>query len=247
MATTPLGARLTRTYRRESAALKAAVLRDILDVWPVLDLADVSRTWPALLAALKLILGVRRTQSVAAAETYLRRFRAAEGITTGFRTVRAPAMVADAVDVSLGATGPATIIRSLNKGHSVGDASKLALTTVGGAATRIALDGGRQTVVLTVDDDRQALGWMRVTRPGACAFCAMLASRGPVYKTSRSAGDDTNRFHDHCLCDIEPVYSRATTWPESSRNAHDLWASSTASLSGRDAMKAFRVAYEATL
>lgn len=42
----------------------------------------------------------------------------------------------------------------------------------------------------------------RVTHPnknGPCGFCAMLASRGPVYKTSESAGLRVDRFHANCV------------------------------------------------
>lgn len=42
----------------------------------------------------------------------------------------------------------------------------------------------------------------RVTHPnknGPCGFCAMLASRGPVYKTSESAGLRVDKFHANCV------------------------------------------------
>ena len=35
----------------------------------------------------------------------------------------------------------------------------------------------------------------------------MLASRGPVYKTSESAGLRVDRFHDHDFCTIVPVFT----------------------------------------
>lgn len=50
----------------------------------------------------------------------------------------------------------------------------------------------------------------RVVHPssgGPCGFCAMLASRGPVYKTSTSAGARVSAFHDHCRCTVVPVYT----------------------------------------
>lgn len=59
----------------------------------------------------------------------------------------------------------------------------------------------------------------RVTHPnknGPCGFCAMLASRGPVYKTSQSAGLRVDRFHANCVIgstrvsgpDVEVGYRR---------------------------------------
>ena len=50
----------------------------------------------------------------------------------------------------------------------------------------------------------------RVTHPnknGPCGFCAMLASRGPVYKTSESAGLRVDRFHESDFCTIVPVFT----------------------------------------
>lgn len=50
----------------------------------------------------------------------------------------------------------------------------------------------------------------RVTHPnknGPCGFCAMLASRGPVYKTSESAGLRVDRFHESDFCSIVPVFT----------------------------------------
>ena len=44
--------------------------------------------------------------------------------------------------------------------------------------------------------------WARVVHPsknGPCGFCAMLASRGPVYKTSETAGVRVDRFHANCV------------------------------------------------
>lgn len=50
----------------------------------------------------------------------------------------------------------------------------------------------------------------RVTHPnknGPCGFCAMLAARGPVYKTSESAGLRVDRFHESDFCTIVPVFT----------------------------------------
>lgn len=57
--------------------------------------------------------------------------------------------------------------------------------------------------------------WARVVRPsknGPCGFCAMLASRGPVYKTSESAGVRVDRYHVSCRCEAVPVYT-SREWP----------------------------------
>jgi hypothetical protein len=58
------------------------------------------------------------------------------------------------------------------------------------------------TVTGSAKADPKARGYMRRTRPGACKFCVMVASRGAVY-TERSS-----RFacHGHCFCEAVPAW-----------------------------------------
>lgn len=52
--------------------------------------------------------------------------------------------------------------------------------------------------------DPESVGWRRITSPGACRFCRMLADRGAVYRK------DTVRFAAHspnCFCIAEPVFA----------------------------------------
>lgn len=52
--------------------------------------------------------------------------------------------------------------------------------------------------------------WARVVNPtknGPCGFCAMLASRGPVYTSARAAGVGVDKFHDNCACEIVAVFT----------------------------------------
>ena len=98
--------------------------------------------------------------------------------------------------------------------------------------------------------DRLALGYQRITGEKACAFCALLASRGPVYKSPQS-GSRTLRdgkpepFHDGCLCVVEVVYDADTALPDASARFAELWETSTDGLSGKAARNAFRSAYRA--
>ncbi len=46
-------------------------------------------------------------------------------------------------------------------------------------------------------------GWARVPRGAhTCAFCSMLASRGAVYSTARTASGDGRKFHGECDCAV---------------------------------------------
>lgn len=60
-----------------------------------------------------------------------------------------------------------------------------------GALMQQVLAGGRNTIIDSVESSRLSLGWRRVTDGNPCAFCAMLATRGPAYTSAESAGHVT--------------------------------------------------------
>lgn len=94
------------------------------------------------------------------------------------------------------------------------------------------------------DVNRPVQGWARVaTGDETCAWCLMLVSRGPVYKSSRTAGsrfdnettvaayyndapvdEYMNEWHTGCDCKVIPVFDEAN-WPgmDAAQKALDLW------------------------
>jgi hypothetical protein len=94
-----------------------------------------------------------------------------------------------AVEASLRVTGPIEIKRRIQQGETPRRALRNAQAHAGGAALRHVADGGRDTALTVVQNDRAALGWIRVTAPDPCGFCSMLASRGITwgrYRRNRS-------------------------------------------------------------
>lgn len=73
-----------------------------------------------------------------------------------------------------------------------GDATAM-LTRIGGAVQRIIFDGARGVVEGNVVRDPVRVGYQRMARPGCCAFCGMLASRGAVYRSAETAGSVVGR------------------------------------------------------
>ncbi len=71
----------------------------------------------------------------------------------------------------------------------------------GGVQKRLA-NAANLTITSSVDEDPHARGYMRRTRPGACKFCLMVASRGKVY--SRKSA--TFACHEHCFCEAVPAW-----------------------------------------
>lgn len=154
------------------------------------------------------------------------------------------------------------------------NASEDNLATVLSLADKQAEMGGRRTILRAVDDDPQVVGWARVEgteNVGSCGFCAMLISRGPVYKESDYAGLDTddkveaveiyrraeesgddselmalmNRWHPNCDCKVVPVFDRRN-WKgrDEYLRYEQLWVKHTKGLNGKDAVRAFRKAIE---
>ncbi len=58
-------------------------------------------------------------------------------------------------------------------------------------------------LAVTINGRRKGAGirFARIPNGPSCGFCTMLASRGFVYASRKSAGEFT-RFHDHCDCRI---------------------------------------------
>lgn len=125
-----------------------------------------------------------------------------------------------AVEISLNVTGPIGQKAKRARGKSVREARDISFVESSGAASRHVLTGGRQSLLTLLQDDPQVQRWVRVTDGDPCAFCAMLAGRGPVYLTEDSAGF---RAHDHCACTAEAVYYNDAPWPGRAAEFRRLW------------------------
>lgn len=83
-------------------------------------------------------------------------------------------------------------------------------------ADRHGAAGGREAIVDAARHDQRALGYARTTMGlENCAFCLMLVSRGPVYRSEDAAllRDGTGEpYHDRCDCIAVPVFDRSD-WP----------------------------------
>lgn len=223
MARTPLGNELTASHRRTQQQIAALVLRRLLQLWPALDPARLDETSPALLAAVLDLVRGGHALSARAAASYYAAYRLAEGIAGAPPAVTAPAVDVDAVRTSLLVTGPVGIKQATARGVTVRQATANALVRLSGAATRHVQAGGRGVVIESVNQDQAALGWARVASATGCAFCLMLASRGPAYKSEGTA-DFT--AHDHCNCGAEPAFD-GYEWNDVATRARDAWEAAT--------------------
>ena len=113
--------------------------------------------------------------------------------------------------------------------------SSTVLALLAGGMQRLISNGARDTIYDNVMNDRVRVGYARIPRPGCCAFCGLLASRGAAYNTAASAGNVVGagvdasvtagkvggqgkgvkargsqalgrKFHDFCQCIAMPVF-----------------------------------------
>jgi len=218
VAATVQGRRLTEAHRLAQARLGARTVARMRTLWPLLDPTNLDGSFDRWLSAAVPIVRAQRTSSARLAANYTTTLKTLE---TG---VPAPIVLAESlptaqVTTSLLVTGPYRLRSALARGVPLVRALSTAEATSASAAMRLALNGGRETIVEMVRADRDAVGWARAASGSACAFCATLASRGAVYR------EDTVDFqaHDHCSCNAEPIYRPDSALPAGSERYAQLY------------------------
>lgn len=223
MAATDLGAGLTENHRTAQLAIKAEATRTALSLWALLDPGDLDANLAAWLDANLALIRQLDDQSQQTAAAYFTAFAQVE--TGRFYKPPKPARLdLDRVRTNLRVTGPIAVKALLARGHPLDRALQTSQVRVAGETARLAMQGHRRMLVDALNgqygDNPPPVGYARVTAARPCAFCAMLASRGPVYQSESTGGF---RAHGHCSCTVEPVFTREQPWPGRAREFHDLW------------------------
>jgi hypothetical protein len=104
---------------------------------------------------------------------------------------------------------PRIIEARMRAGATIADAYGASASYLAGHVTGEPHRLARVTVLDSVRRPGGPVAWMRVAEPGACRFCRMLATRGPVYRSQETAGQTSRglRYHANCRCRIVPVSS----------------------------------------
>jgi hypothetical protein len=227
---------LAEGHQLGQAALVSLIPDVLRQAWPLLDLHDLSGTMPAFTAAVRAIVARYGKASSAAAVAY-------------YQSERRAASVPGRALVKLAPTPAESVIESAVSwattdlyGPVTAQTTTAAVQRLDESVSQLVLDQSRDTLIGTVRSDKAAKGWVRVTEPGACSFCTMLALRagaGMLY--SKRSADFLS--HGHCRCHAEPVF---TAYEPSARmrDMQALWDTSTKGRSGPDARNAFRQAIE---
>lgn len=222
----------TTSSQAAQAGLVTALSYDLERAWNGLDISSLRQSLPEFTLTIAAL--VRRYGSASATlavQQYLADRRAA-GVRAAFSPK--PAVLPPLPQV--GATVSWATQPLWSATPDVGAAQQ----RLQGAADMLVMDVGRQTIVDNAQRDRHAKGWARIPEPGACSFCALLATRGAVYKQQTA----NFRSHDHCRCHAEPVF---TAYEPSAqvREWQALYQRSTAGARGMHAKQlAWRKAFD---
>lgn len=245
MALTAEGTSITEAHRLAQIDLADDTIRDVTEAWKgLLDPRRIESTFPDYFTTSLAVLDRDHFRSTALSSAYLEAFHAAEGVTTKPLDVRQASGLAEEQAMrSLFYTGPAALRSYVAKGDTLERAEGKALAGTLAAAKRLSLQGGRYTVTDSIQANGSITGVARVTDGEPCYFCAMLASRGAVYKSEETA---SFKPHDGCGCQPEPVYGRGDDYrlPGRAQEFKSLYREVPGGLSAADTRRAFRGLYE---
>lgn len=176
-------------------------------LWGGLEVSSLDATAPSWLAASTVAVATFFDQAGMAATRYVSSYRQAE-IRTRSGDVEPARWNETATQGALMLAGPIRIKSLIGSGVDPTEATRTAYKGLSGLVRKQIMAGGRDTIANTARADHRAIGFRRVTDGNPCAFCAMLASRGPSYGSAAvaRARSDGMRYHNHCGCSAEIVY-----------------------------------------
>lgn len=234
--------KLTVEHRRQLALVGDVAVGQITRLARRADPVDIDAWWETQEAAAARIVTTGFRSSAELGARYMVDHARADGVSvTVARGVRPNR---EEIATSLRVTGPVAFKQQMHISGSEQAALRTMVQRLGGAVNRLTLGGERTMVMRTFSQNRQIAGWQRITSGDPCAFCAMLASRGAVYRRGGGvarASDITFAAHDSCRCTAEPLYE-VETEPAWVGDLRTQWNEATAGLSGKEALNAFRQA-----
>lgn len=217
-----MAAALADASRRVQADIRRKLLADAAKAWPLLNPQRLNESWPGWLRVMTALLRSYHGQTAAAASAYYRAER--------LRTVgEAPLSVVKLADPpsdewltrALGYAAPYRIDRFVEQGFREDQAVAKVLPMVLGTAERVVLDGQRTTILDSVEQDTGAdARWYRLTDADPCGFCALLASRGAVFRSEDTASFET---HNSCGCTAAVSFTGQVTLTGAAARASDVY------------------------
>lgn len=216
----PEGWRLAEAHRQAQARIASAAVTDVRAAWPLLDMNRLDTSFPRYAGAVSALTQARRTAASGLGVMFYRNLRDLEAVSGKFNPLPAAPMDLEKLTTSLRVTGPVAARSALARGASPAEAERIALAaTVGAVQSRI-YDGGRGAVLRSMFADPEARGYQRISDGSPCAFCAMLVSRGAVYKADATGGF---KAHVKCGCSAVPFWEPVPAQSAHAADVSRLW------------------------
>ena len=241
---------MVREHRTQLMQLRSMADRDLVALLFEIEGLSVAEVRNVLIEALPELVAPYTTASGELAATLFEDLRAEAGRRGTFY-----ADVPDTVPASARVEGTARWA----VGALVDDSLEASLRSrLSGSIARMVMDASRETI--EVNGGRDRVRFQRMPRPGCCAFCGMLASRGAVYRSEASAGGGVKArgsmalgdgYHDDCQCVVMPVYpgtamaalADATEQRYTSMYVEAVRLDQTRAVSTKDTLAAWRQAH----
>lgn len=186
---------LATLFKRGLGAIQAATVRDAIRLWPILNLRAPGSTYAEWQAAMQALAVRNRAAATTLGTSYVGAAWLAAGQADAPTLVPASDLPVEQIQTALRVTSLVAYRRSLGAGLEPQQAEQSALVQVSGSIARAVADAAREAAA----ESTIASGgrWSRVTNPGACSFCRMLAGRGAIYRSETNFAS-----HDHCGCSL---------------------------------------------
>lgn len=215
MALTAAGAALTAGYQRHISATASATGLAVADAMGDIDPDDIGgmHQYAVKKAADAIQAGTRQGRALTA--RYLNRYARAEGIELPTLPAVRPVGRQEAVRTAF-YSGPVRAKTLIRRGIS-GEQAVAEMRTWAAQWGRTRVESTSRDYVIQ-SARRTKLKCRRVVVGKTCAFCSMLAARGPVYT------EDTVTFRAHRCCDCTWEICKETPaeWLKRSATSHEL-------------------------
>ncbi|MDN6565927.1 MAG: hypothetical protein L0K65_02605 [Actinomyces sp.] len=181
-------------FRRANERVAELARRDLEAFFGTLDLTRPELARDTLLEFVPVLTAQYGDLAASVAAEWFDELRAAAKVPGRFRAVGAAAVPAAQAEASV----------RWAASHLFTEAPSGILAPLAGAVVKMVMEPSRNTVIDMSARDTRSVGWHRNARPTACDFCIMLAGRGGVYKSEKSA---SFAAHDgRCYCTASPSW-----------------------------------------
>lgn len=162
--------------------------------WKVLDINNLDATTDMFAAALVAEIEKLHGEGVDVALEHIHKVLEGAEDVTDMPAVFNPEQVVS----SIIAQGPGMVKHYIKAGVAPSVAMEQGMRACHASMSRLVENSVRHTIQQTADKAGGGWGWQRHASAHACDFCLMLAGRGAVYESKKTATG--HKYHDRCHC-----------------------------------------------